>query len=72
MTVAAAVAATIVFSVSLTSCQGRKMDNMEPKGETVEVDISTAKEADSAMQPTDDSAATIAEDPARWPIGRHR
>ena len=36
-TVAAALAATIVVSLLLSSCQGRKMSNMEPTGETVEV-----------------------------------
>lgn len=37
-TIAAAMAATIVVSaLMLTSCKGRKMSNMEPVGETVEV-----------------------------------
>lgn len=47
MTVAAVLAATTVVSFSLASCQGRKMDNMQPKGETVEVDIMPAPEEDS-------------------------
>lgn len=34
---AAALAATIVASFSAVSCQGRKMSNMVPKGETIEV-----------------------------------
>lgn len=40
-TIAAAFAATIVVSLSaLTSCEGRKMSNMHPVGETVEVPVS--------------------------------
>lgn len=41
LTIAAALVATIVISAGMQSCQGRKMSNMEPKGETVEVDIPT-------------------------------
>lgn len=37
--IAAALVATIVVSISLTSCEGRKMSNMQPTGETVEVII---------------------------------
>lgn len=31
--------ATILVSLALGACRGRKMSNMEPKGETVEVVI---------------------------------
>lgn len=38
---AAACAATIVVSmISLTGCEGRRMSNMQPNGETVEVEVS--------------------------------
>ena len=37
-TIAAAMVATIVISVcSLSSCKGRRMSDMEPDGDTVEV-----------------------------------
>ena len=35
--VAALVAAIAVSSCLLVSCQGRKMDNMEPTGDTIEI-----------------------------------
>lgn len=58
--IAAAVVATIVVSIALGACQGRKMSNMEPTGETVEVVIGDADttSADTATTPTD-SADTL-------------
>lgn len=56
-TIAAATVATIVISISvltLTGCQGRKMSNMEPTGETVEVEINTS--ADSISSALTDSS----------------
>lgn len=56
-TIAAAIVATIVISISaltLTGCQGRKMSNMEPTGETVEVEINTPADSISSA-PTDSS-----------------
>lgn len=47
-TIAAAFAATIVASIGLCSCEGRKMSNMEPNGETVEVVVDT--HADSIVE----------------------
>lgn len=40
-TIAATVVATIVISIALSSCEGRKMSNMVPTGDTVEVVINT-------------------------------
>lgn len=37
--IAAAFVATVALSCIMTSCEGRKMSNMEPTGETVEVDV---------------------------------
>lgn len=40
LSIAAALpAATIVVSLLCASCEGRKMSNMVPKGETVEVNV---------------------------------
>ncbi len=51
-TIAAAAVATIVISLTiLTSCEGRKMSNMQPTGETVEVDLSTQLHPDSVATP---------------------
>lgn len=41
---AAAWVATIVACFMAVGCQGRKMSNMEPKGETVDVVIQTSPE----------------------------
>lgn len=46
-TIAAAMVATIVSSVALCGCSGRKMSNMEPTGETVEVEVISAEVSDS-------------------------
>ncbi len=52
---AATSVAAVVIAVSLCSCQGRTMKNMEPKGETVEVVISPEPETagDSVTEPSD-------------------
>lgn len=52
---AATSVAAVVIAVCLSSCQGRTMKNMEPKGETVEVVISPEPEtaADSLSAPAD-------------------
>ena len=44
---AALTVATIAVSFSLASCQGRRMSDMEPKGETVEVSVDTPETVDS-------------------------
>lgn len=46
--IAAAMVATIAASICLGACKGRKMSNMEPTGETVEVVISSPDEGDTA------------------------
>lgn len=51
---AAAWAATIVACFMTASCEGRKMDNMEPRGETVEVKMSSSP--DAIPDNVDDSA----------------
>lgn len=38
-TIAATTIATIVVSILLTACEGRRMSNMQPSGDTVEVVI---------------------------------
>lgn len=38
---AVATTATIASCLTMTSCQGRKMSNMVPTGETVEVSVDT-------------------------------
>ena len=52
---AATSVAAVVIAVCLSSCQGRTMKNMEPKGETVEVVISPEPETggDSLSAPAD-------------------
>lgn len=56
--IAARMLATIAVFITLTSCEGRKMSNMEPTGETVEVVVGTdtTTPADGAPE---DSAAVI-------------
>lgn len=41
--------ATIVASFSLASCEGRKMSNMKPTGDTVEVVVSTPETAPDSI-----------------------
>ncbi|MDE6006073.1 MAG: hypothetical protein K2G67_00760 [Muribaculaceae bacterium] len=48
-TIAAATVATIVASIGMGGCQGRKMSNMEPLGETVEVVIDTPDTASTGV-----------------------
>lgn len=48
--IAAATVATIVVSICLVSCQGRRMSNMQPLGETVEVNIEPAGPGPDAFQ----------------------
>lgn len=36
------VATIVVSAVLLTACEGRRMSNMQPNGETVEVEVSAA------------------------------
>lgn len=51
--IAASVAA-ILFSCLLSSCQGRKMTNMQPTGDTVEVEIAAPDmPADTAVTAAD-------------------
>lgn len=50
--IAAAFAATVLLSFGLTGCKGRTMENMEPLGETVEVDVAEAPVADTAAADT--------------------
>lgn len=61
-----ATAATFVAAVAvlsgLTSCKGRTMDNMEPTGETIEVNIenpSTIEAAPDTALITNEEAAHI-------------
>lgn len=51
LTIAAATVATIVVSIALPSCQGRRMDNMVPTGETVKVVIAEPAVADTITPP---------------------
>lgn len=53
---AVSMAATIVASLSCASCQGRKMSNMVPKGETVEVVI---EDADTIVPPASPDSAEL-------------
>ena len=50
--IAAAFAATILLSSGLAGCKGRTMENMEPLGETVEVDVPVAPSADTVAADT--------------------
>lgn len=46
--IAAAMVATIVISMSmLTACEGRKMSNMTPTGDTVELEVARPDSPDS-------------------------
>ena len=59
-TIAAAAVATIVISIPLlTGCQGRKMTNMEPTGDTVEVVISAQNDIAPLERP--DTTETISQ-----------
>lgn len=55
LAIAAASVATIVVFTSLPSCKGRKMSNMEPTGDTVEVVIQQTDATDSVAQAPSDS-----------------
>lgn len=44
--IAAAMVATIVASICVGGCKGRKMSNMEPTGDTVEVVIVNSEATD--------------------------
>lgn len=58
--IAAAFVATILISVSLCGCSGRKMSNMEPLGETVEVEVTNAEASDSTeIIPTEDTLTEV-------------
>lgn len=61
--IAAAMAATIVVSMmALTSCEGRKMTNMEPTGETVEVVIDGVESVpgtDAAPETAPETAVSV-------------
>lgn len=48
LAIAAGALATIVTSLALASCEGRKMTNMQPAGETVEVIIDSAATSHAA------------------------
>lgn len=62
-TIAAAMVATIVVSaLMLTSCKGRKMSNMEPVGETVEV-VMGESGADTVPAETDSLSDTSGPEP---------
>ncbi len=52
---AATFVAAAIIAVSLGSCQGRTMKNMEPAGETVEVEVAPTPEmaADTVSEATD-------------------
>lgn len=43
--IAAAVVATILVSFLLGACQGRKMSNMTPTGDTVEVEVAVVSDS---------------------------
>lgn len=57
--IAAATVAAIAFSGILLSCQGRKMSNMEPTGDTVEVVISAPDAAADTVTTAPDSLHTL-------------
>lgn len=60
LTIAVAAAATIVVSSTLLpSCQGRKMSNMEPTGDTVEVVIGQGKTSADTPDSMQESRDTI-------------
>lgn len=67
-TIAVVSAATIVVSImALTSCEGRRMSNMKPTGETVDVVVNDTPEVDGLEVPgtavdtlrVQDTAATL-------------
>lgn len=62
--VAASVAAIAVSSCLLVSCQGRKMDNMEPTGDTVEVNPRVA--ADTVLPESPVTGDSIPADTHRF------
>lgn len=45
--IAVAIVATILVSITLASCEGRKMSNMQPTGDTVELEVVPVSPADS-------------------------
>ena len=58
-TIAAASVATMVVSFFLSSCEGRKMSNMKPAGETVEVNIDRPEMMPEDMNEPADTIANI-------------
>lgn len=55
--IVAAIAATVAASFMFTGCEGRKMSNMTPDGETVEVIIGEPDADSPQTQIADDSAS---------------
>lgn len=58
---AATLCATVALALFLGGCKGRTMENMEPTGDTVEIDPTAGVTADSAAP----APAAIAPDSAR-------
>ncbi len=50
----------ILFAVILlTSCEGRKMSNMQPTGDTVEVNVNSSDSVTDSLAPEDPLEASI-------------
>ncbi|MBD5201659.1 MAG: hypothetical protein HDS73_00915 [Bacteroidales bacterium] len=52
-----AATALVITMLSMASCKGRTMENMEPNGDTVEVDVTTIVDSTTPEMPQSDSSA---------------
>ena len=47
----------VITMLSMASCKGRTMENMEPNGDTVEVEVTTIVDSTTPEMPQSDSSA---------------
>ncbi|MBD5211497.1 MAG: hypothetical protein HDS70_02465 [Bacteroidales bacterium] len=52
-----AATALVITMLSMASCKGRTMENMEPNGDTVEVEVTTIVDSTTPEMPQSDSSA---------------
>lgn len=54
-----AASALVITMLSMASCKGRTMENMEPNGDTVEVEVTTIVDSTTPEMPQSDSSAAL-------------
>lgn len=59
LTHSAIMAAVMITAAIITSCSGRTMNNMEPSGDTVEVDVVLNQQPDTELNISDTDGETV-------------